>query len=109
MLRDIERLIRTKIEVVAHELPELTEEQRRQMEAPRHPHGHRHGKPHGHKGAGHKHGGNQQRGGQHQQGGQHPQGGQRAEEGHNPHAPKKRNGSRPHWHRGRDSKREAAS
>ncbi|HUE64203.1 MAG TPA: DEAD/DEAH box helicase [Rhizomicrobium sp.] len=97
-LRDIERLIRMKIEVVAHDLPELTEEQRRQMEAPRHPHGHRHGKPHGHKGDSHKHGGNQQRGGQHQHGGQ------RAEEGHNPHAPKKRNGSRPHWQRGRDKK-----
>src|SRR6185369_9957675 len=45
-LRDIERLIRTKIEVVPHELPDLTEEQRRQMEEPRRPHGHRHGKPH---------------------------------------------------------------
>src|ERR1051326_562368 len=45
-LRDIERLIRTKIDVVPHELPDLTEEQRRQMEEPRRPHGHRHG---GHK------------------------------------------------------------
>ncbi len=106
-LRDIERLIRTKIEVVAHDLPELTQEQRLQMEALRPPHGHRHGKPHGHKGADHKRGGHKH-GGQHQQGGQPQQGGQRAEEGHNPHAPKKRNGSRPHWQRGRDSKREAA-
>ncbi len=85
MLRDIERVIRMKIKVVAHDLPELTEEQRRQMETPRQPHGHRHGKPHGHKASGHKHGG------------QNQHGGQRAEEGHNPHAPKKRNGSRPHW------------
>jgi ATP-dependent RNA helicase RhlE len=94
-LRDIERLIRLKIEVVPHELPELTEEQRRQMEEPRRPHGHRHGgkphshgKPHGHKGGGHKQGG-----GGHTQAGD----GQRADAGHNPHAPKKRNGSRPHW------------
>jgi ATP-dependent RNA helicase RhlE len=89
-LRDIERLIRTKIEVVAHDLPELTEEQRRQMEEPRRPHGHRHGKPHGHKGGGHK------------QGGHHHGGRGEAGEAHNPHAPKKRNGSRPHWHRGKD-------
>jgi ATP-dependent RNA helicase RhlE len=101
-LRDIERLIRMKIEVVAHDLPELTQEQRLQMEAPRQPHGHRHGKPHGHKG-GHKHGGQPQRGGQHQHGGQ------RAEEGQSQHAPKKRNGSRPHWKRGRDKKREAVA
>jgi ATP-dependent RNA helicase RhlE len=88
-LRDIERLIRMKIEVVAHELPELTEEQRRQMEEPRRPHGHRHGghgKPHGH----------------HKPGGGHHHG-NRSEIGENPHAPKKRNGSRPHWHRGKDS------
>jgi ATP-dependent RNA helicase RhlE len=103
MLRDIERVIRMKIEVVAHELPEMTEEQRRQMEAPRHPHGHPHshrghGKPHGHKGGGHKPNG-------HKHGGQNQHGDQRAEEGHNPHAPKKRNGSRPHWKRGRDKKR----
>ncbi len=89
-LRDIERLIRMKIEVVAHDLPELTEEQRRQMEEPRRPHGHRHGKPHGHKGGGHKQGG-------HHHGGRGEPG-----EAHNPHAPKKRNGSRPHWHRGKD-------
>jgi len=91
MLRDIERVIRMKIDVVAHDLPELTEEQRRQMEAPRPPHGHRHGKPHGHKGGGHKHGG------------QNQPGAPRADEGQNPYAPKKRNGSRPHWHRGKDS------
>jgi len=92
-LRDIERLIHIKIEVVAHELPELTEEQRRQMEEPRRPHGHRHGghgKPHGHKAGGHKPG-------------VHKPGDPRAADGHNPHAPKKRNGSRPHWHRGKDS------
>jgi len=97
-LRDIERLIRMKIEVVPHELPELTEEQRRQMEEPRRSHGHRHGgKPHGNKGGGHKHGH-----------AHHGSGAPReAGEGLNPHAPKKRNGSRPHWRRGRDKKREA--
>ena len=95
-LRDIERLIRMKIEVIPHELPELTEEQRRQMEEPRRPHGHRHGghgKPGGHKPGGHKPGGHAKHGGH---------GGQR-EAGENPHAPKKRNGSRPHWRRGNDS------
>ncbi len=105
-LRDIERLIRTKIEVVPHELPELTEEQRRQMEEPRRPHGHRHGhgKPHGHKGGGHKHGGGHQHGHAH-----HGTGAPRdGAEAHNPHAPKKRNGSRPHWKRGKDKKRQAA-
>ena len=87
-LRDIERLIRTKIEVVPHELPDLTEEQRRQMEEPRRPHGHRHGKPHGRASTGrHKPGG-----GGHRGGGHHAQG--EAAEGHNPHAPKKRNGCR---------------
>jgi ATP-dependent RNA helicase RhlE len=103
-LRDIERLIRTKIEVVAHDLPELTQEQRLQMEAPRHPHGHRHGKPRGHKGGDHKQGG-QKHGGHHQHLGQNQHDGQRAEEGHSHHSPKKRNGSRPHWKRGRDKKR----
>jgi len=92
-LRDIERLIRMKIEVVAHDLPELTEEQRRQMDEPRRPHGHRHGKP----GGGHKRGGNH--GGGHHGG----QGRSEGAAGENPHAPKKRNGSRPHWHRGKDS------
>ena len=91
MLRDIERVIRMKIEVVAHDLPELTEEQRRQMEAPRTSHGHRHGKPHGHK-----------------PGGPNQRGAPRADEGHNPHAPKKRNGSRPHWHRGKDKSERGA-
>ncbi len=55
-LRDIERLIRSKIDAVAHELPELTEAQKAQAEEPRRPHGHRHGKP-GHKPGGHKPGG----------------------------------------------------
>ncbi len=97
-LRDIERLIHTKIEVVAHELPELTEEQRRQAEEPRRPHGrHGHGKPHGHKAGGHKPGGHKAG---HNPGGHKP-GDPRAAE--NPHAPPKRNGSRPHWHRGKDS------
>jgi ATP-dependent RNA helicase RhlE len=103
-LRDIERLIRMKIDVVPHELPELTEEQRRQMEEPRRPHGHRHGgKPHGHKAGGHKGGGHHHANGR----GDHNQGGHR--DGENPHAPKKRNGSRPHWRRGTDKKREGAA
>ena len=76
-LRDIEKLTRLKIEAVAHELPDLTPDQIKQMNEPRQPHGHRHGgKPAG---------------------------------GHNPHAPAKKNGSRPHWHRGRDKKRDAAA
>ncbi len=78
-LKDIERVIRMKIPVVAHELPDLTEEQKRQMDEPRRPHGHRHGKP------GHK------------------PGGPRGAAGDNPHAPKKRNGSRAHWNRSRDN------
>jgi len=86
-LRDIERIIRMKIEPVAHDLPELTEEQRRQQEEPRRAHGHRHGKPSGHKGGGHKPGGGRGEG--------LPHG--------DPHAPAKRNGSRPHWHRSKDS------
>ena len=98
-LRDIERLTRMKIEVVAHDLPEMTEEQKRQAEAPRGPHGHRHGqnrnggKPkHGH-GGGHR-------------GDARP----RAEgDGANPHAPKKRNGSRPFWKRGKDKPRGSAA
>jgi len=99
-LRDIERLIRTKIEVVAHELPELTEEQRKQQEEPRRPHGHRHGKPHGHKAGGHKPGGHS---------GGHREAAASHADGHNPHAPKKRNGSRPHWHRSKDSSARRAS
>ena len=78
-LRDIERLTRLKIEAVAHDLPDLTPEQIKAQNEPRPPQGHRHGK------GGHNNG------------------------GHNPHAPKKKNGSRPHWHRGRDKKREAAA
>ena len=98
-LRDIERIIRMKIEPVAHELPELTEEQRKQQEEPRRPHGHSgnhrgQGKPHGHKAGGQKPGGH----GGHREGG----------EAHNPHAPKKRNGSRPHWHRGKDKSERGA-
>jgi ATP-dependent RNA helicase RhlE len=77
-LRDIERLTRSKIDVVEHDLPPLTEAdlaQDRQQQQPR-PHGHKHG--------GHKPGGN-------------------------PNGPaKKRNGSRPHWHKNRDKKRDAA-
>jgi len=76
-LRDIERLIHTKINALPHDLPELTEAQKAAAEEPRRPHGHRHGKP-GHKFGGHKPGG--------------------------PGAPaKKRNGSRAHWNRKRDA------
>jgi ATP-dependent RNA helicase RhlE len=96
MLRDIERVIRMKIEVLAHELPELTEEQRHRVEATSQPRGHRHAKPGGHSANGHKHNGQTQ------------QDGLRAEESRS-FAPKKRNGSRPHWKRGRDKKREAAA
>ena len=104
-LRDIERLIRMKIEVVPHELPEMTEEQRRQMDEPRRPQGHRHGgKPHGHKGGGHKHGGGHSHGHAHHASGTPRDG----TEGHNPHAPAKRNGSRPFWKRNKDKKRQAA-
>jgi ATP-dependent RNA helicase RhlE len=106
MLRDIERIIRMKIEVVAHDLPDLTPEQlKAQEERGSRPHGHRHGKPHGHKGGGHKHGGGHKAGGH---GGGHRDGAS-ADAGHNPHAPKKRNGSRPHWKRGGDKKRGAAA
>jgi ATP-dependent RNA helicase RhlE len=91
-LRDIERVIRMKIDVVAHDLPELTEEQKRQMDQPRAPHGHNrggHGKPTGHKpGGGHR--------------GAPPA-------ADNAYAPKKRNGSRPHWHRGKDKVRGSAA
>ncbi len=74
-LRDIERLIHTKITALPHDLPELTEAQKAQAEEPRRPHGHRHGKP-GHKFGGHKPGGG---------------------------PAKKRNGSRAHWNRKRDA------
>jgi ATP-dependent RNA helicase RhlE len=94
LVRDIERLIRMKIEAVAHELPELTEEQRKQQDEPRRPHGHSHNHR-GHAKPGHK-AGNGQHGTAHR-------------EGAEPHAPKKRNGSRPHWKRGKDKKREAAA
>ncbi len=97
-LRDIERLTRSKIAVLEHELPELTEAQKAQAEEPRRPHGHRHGKPHGHKGnhkGGHK-------GGGHNNGGGQKHGEQK--HGQNPGQPgKKRNGSRGHWHRKRDA------
>jgi len=94
-LRDIERIIRMKIEVVAHDLPDLTPEQIKAAEERRQPHGHRHGgggKPGGHRGGG---------------GGGKPGGGSRdgAPAGADAYAPKKRNGSRPHWQRGKDSKK----
>jgi len=79
-LRDIEKLTRSKIEVEAHELPDLTPEQIKQLNEPRQPHGHRHGN------GGHNKGGHNQ--------------GQPA---------KKKGGSRPHWHRERDKKRGAAA
>jgi ATP-dependent RNA helicase RhlE len=84
-LRDIEKLTRLKIDVVAHDLPELTPEQVKQQNEPRPPHGH----SHNHRGHGKSHG--------------------QGKPGGNPHAPKKKNGSRPHWHRNRDKKRDAAA
>jgi len=91
-LRDIERLTHNKIEAVPHDLPPLTEadlaQERQHQQRP--PHGHKHGKP----GGGHKHGGHKPGG---RADGQAPGGEQ-----------KKRNGSRPHWHRGRDKKQSAA-
>jgi ATP-dependent RNA helicase RhlE len=101
-LRDIERIIRMKIEVVAHDLPDLTPEQLKAAEERRQPHGHRHGKPgggHNHRGGGHKGG----------HGGGHPGGGAGGENAGNPHAPKKRNGSRPFWKRGSDSKKRGSA
>jgi ATP-dependent RNA helicase RhlE len=97
-LRDIERIIRMKIEVVAHDLPDLTPEQIKAAEERRPPHGHRHGgggKPGGHRGGG----------------GGKPGGGARdgAPAGADAYAPKKRNGSRPHWQRGKDKKRTTAA
>jgi ATP-dependent RNA helicase RhlE len=93
-LRDIERLIGNKIPALAHDLPELTDAQKAQAEEPRRPpHGHRHGKP-GHKPGGHKPGGHKP--GNH---GGHNHGG--TADGAAP--AKKRNGSRPHWHRKRDA------
>ena len=86
-----------KIEVVAHELPDLTPEQLKQQEEPRRPQGHRHGKPHSHKAGAHKPGAH----GGHRDG--------TAPTGDNPHAPKKRNGSRPHWQRGKDKARSSAA
>jgi ATP-dependent RNA helicase RhlE len=79
-LRDIERITRNKIEAVAHDLPPLPEGQQQQQEEQRR---HFHNKGRGGKPGGHKPGG----------------GGEGA---------KKRNGSRPHWHRGKDKKRDAA-
>src|SRR6185312_4476736 len=86
-LRDIERLIRNKIDAVPHELPELTDAQKAQAEEPRRPHGHRHGKP-GHKG-GHKYGGHKPNHGSHNHGGQNHGDADGAA------LAKKRNGSRP--------------
>jgi len=97
-LRDIERIIRMKIEVVPHDLPDLTAEQIKAAEERRPPHGHRHGgggKPGGgHRGGGHKPGGGARDG---------------APAGADAYAPKKRNGSRPHWQRGKDKKRTSAA
>jgi ATP-dependent RNA helicase RhlE len=79
-LRDIEKLTRTKIDVMEHDLPPAPEQSEpAQQERPR---GHR---PQGHKPGGHRPGDK------------------------NSGAPgKKKNGSRPHWHRNKDKKRDAA-
>ncbi len=99
-LRDIERLIRNRIAVAEHELPELTEAQKTQAEEPRRPHGHRHGKP-GHKPGGHKHGGHKPNHGGNNHGQNHSGQSHGGTDGAAP--AKKRNGSRPHWHRKRDA------
>jgi ATP-dependent RNA helicase RhlE len=78
-LRDIERLTRNRIEVVAHDLPELPPEQ---ADQPRPAQSHNRGNHNPHK--------PQQKGGHN---------------GHNPHAPKKRNGSRPYWSKERRGQR----
>jgi hypothetical protein len=79
----------------------LTEEQRKQQEEPRRAHGHRHGGKPQNKG-GHKAGGHSKHGsGSSGRGEALPHG--------DPHAPAKRNGSRPHWHRGNDKKRTSAA
>ena len=77
-LRDIERLVRLKIDVMEHDLPPPTEAELALENQPR----------------------PQQRHGQ-RPGGQKPG-------GHKPGGAPKKNGSRPHWHRGRDKKRDAA-
>jgi ATP-dependent RNA helicase RhlE len=86
-LRDIERLTRNKIEAVPHDLPPPTEADLAQehQHQQRPPHAHKHGKPGGHKHSGGR-GDGQQPGG----------------------PAKKRNGSRPHWHKNRDKKQSAA-
>ena len=98
-LRDIEKLTRNKIEAVPHDLPPLSEADIAQERAlqQRPPHAHKHGRP-GHKPGGHKQGGHKPHGG-----------GEQRADGQNPGGPqKKRNGSRPHWHRNRDKKQSAA-
>ena len=90
-LRDIERIIRMKIDVVPHNLPDLTEEQKRQMDA----------KP----AQGHRHGGRVNNHSKPGGGQNHGKPGDPRGDGANPHAPKKRNGSRAHWNRGRDKQR----
>jgi ATP-dependent RNA helicase RhlE len=99
-LRDIERIIHMKIEAVAHDLPDLTPEQLKAQNEPRPAHGrsHNHG---GHGKPGHK--------GGHNNGGGHRGGGAPGANAGDPHAPKKRNGSRPHWKRGGDKKRTSAA
>ena len=80
-LRDIERLTRNKIEVLAHELPELPPEQASQQGL-RPAQNHSRGNHNPHK--------PQQKGGH---------------SDHNPHAPKKRGGSRPYWSKERRTQR----
>ena len=80
-LRDIERLTRNKIEVLAHELPELPPEQASQQ-GQRPAQNHSRGNHNPHK--------PQQKGGH---------------SDHNPHAPKKRGGSRPYWSKERRTQR----
>jgi ATP-dependent RNA helicase RhlE len=96
LLRDIERIIRMKIEVVPHDLPDLTPEQLKAAEERRQPHG----RPHNHGGHGKPRGAG---------GGHKGHGASGGDNAGNPHAPKKRNGSRPHWKRNNDRKRGSAA
>jgi ATP-dependent RNA helicase RhlE len=82
-LRDIERLVKQKITQVAHEMePVSGAEAREEQRSYEHPRQHRNGHKPGQKHGGHKPGGG---------------------------GPKKKNGSRPHWHAKRDAKRGGAS
>jgi ATP-dependent RNA helicase RhlE len=85
-LRDIEKLTRARIEVLAHDLPPLSEAEIQSQQ--QHQQNRRPGNPQGHKHGGRKQG----KAGGHSADGERPAG-----------QHKKRGGSRPHWHRKRDA------